>query len=116
MKSIGLALSGGGARGAAHIGVIEALEEFGVKPTHISGTSAGSIVGALYAYGLSPKEILGIIGQVSMFSAVRLTLAPGGLLRMDGLRDLLKAHLPPDFASLKKPLSVAAVDLKLGQV
>ena len=48
MKSIGLVLSGGGARGVAHIGVIQALEELGLKFSCISGTSAGSIVGALY--------------------------------------------------------------------
>lgn len=116
MKTIGLVLSGGGARGVAHIGVIQALEEFGVRPTRISGTSAGSIVGALYANGVSPKEMLRIVSQVSLFSAVRPTLAPGGLLRMDGLRTLLKAHLPEDFAALKKPLTIATVELKLGQI
>ena len=44
--NIGLVLSGGGMRGAAHIGVIKALEELGISPTHISGSSAGAIVGA----------------------------------------------------------------------
>lgn len=116
MKDIGLVLSGGGARGTAHIGVIQALEEFGVHPTRISGTSAGSIVGALYAAGLSPSEMLKVVSQVSIFSAVRPTLAPGGLLRMDGLRELLKKHLPDTFDKLKKPLTVAAVELKIGQV
>ncbi len=115
MREIGLVLSGGGARGAAHIGVIEALEEFGIRPTRLSGTSAGSIVGALYANGMSPREILKIITQVSIFSAVRYSLAPGGLLRMDGMRDLLRTHLPVDFSELKKPMTVAAVELKLGQ-
>jgi len=116
MKSIGLVLSGGGARGVAHIGVIQALAEFGVHPTHVSGTSAGSIVGALYANGVPPKEMLKIVSQVSLFSAVRPTLAPGGLLRMDGLRVLLKSHLPEDFEDLKKPLTIATVELKLGQI
>lgn len=115
MKEIGLVLSGGGARGAAHIGVIQALEEFGIYPTRISGTSAGSIVGALYAAGFSPQEMLKIISQVTIFNAVRPTLAPGGLLRMDGLQALLRQHLPDDFRKLKKPLTVTAVELKLGQ-
>lgn len=54
--NIGLVLSGGGARGAAHIGAIKALEEHDIFPTHIAGTSAGAIVGALYAAGVSwPK-------------------------------------------------------------
>lgn len=116
MKEIGLVLSGGGARGAAHIGVIQALEEFGIHATRISGTSAGSIVGALYANGISPAEMLKIVSQVTMFNAVRPSLLPGGLLKMDGLQLLLKNHLPDDFSKLKKPLTVAAVELKLGQV
>ena len=55
---IGLALSGGGAKGFAHLGAIQALEEKGIKPDIISGTSAGAIVGAFYACGFKPKEIL----------------------------------------------------------
>src|SRR6185436_3900769 len=54
---IGLVLSGGGARGAAHIGVLEALEEMHVPVDCVAGTSMGSIVGGLYAAGLSPSEI-----------------------------------------------------------
>lgn len=48
---IGLVLSGGGIRGVAHIGAIKALEEYGIYVTHIAGTSAGAIVGSLYASG-----------------------------------------------------------------
>lgn len=55
---IGLALSGGGVKGAAHIGVIQALEENGIKPYTISGASSGSIVAALYAMGYTPEEML----------------------------------------------------------
>src|SRR5690606_27231644 len=58
---IGLVLSGGGARGAAHIGVLEVLEELRVPVDVVSGTSMGSIVGGLYAAGLSPEELGGII-------------------------------------------------------
>jgi len=116
MKDIGLVLSGGGARGIAHIGVIQALEEFGIQVTRLSGTSAGSIVGALYANDFPPQEIFKIVTQVSIVNSVRPTLAPGGLLRMDGLRQLLSLHLPGDFSELKKPLTIAAVELKLGQV
>ncbi len=56
--NIGLALSGGGSRGVAHIGAIKALEEHGIFPTHIAGSNAGAIVGVLYAYGYNWKEIL----------------------------------------------------------
>ncbi len=54
---LGLALAGGGARGIAHIGVIEGLVEIGVEPTHIAGTSAGAIIAAMYAYSLDPKWV-----------------------------------------------------------
>ena len=55
---IGLALSGGGAKGFAHLGALQALEEKGIRPDIIAGTSAGAIVGAFYACGFKPKEIL----------------------------------------------------------
>ena len=54
---IGLALGGGGARGMGHIGALMAFEELGIKFDYIAGTSAGSLVGALYAFGKSPIEI-----------------------------------------------------------
>ena len=54
---IGLALGSGGARGLAHAGVLEALEEAGIRPHIVAGTSMGSIVGGLYACGYSPAEM-----------------------------------------------------------
>ena len=89
MKSIGLVLSGGGARGAAHIGVLQALEEMGLKFSQVSGTSAGAIIGALYAHGHSPKEIFSIIQQMSILKSVRPAWTWSGLLKMDGLHDML---------------------------
>ncbi len=117
MKEIGLVLSGGGARGVAHIGVIKALEEMGLRFSRISGTSAGSIVGALYGHGYTPTEILDIVKQVSILKSVGLAWAWTGLLKMDGLQDFLKKYLPEnDFAKLKKPLVVTAVDLRTGEI
>ena len=57
-ETIGIALSGGGARGAAHIGVLQALNEAGIFPDQVSGASAGALIGALYCSGHSPKKIL----------------------------------------------------------
>src|ERR1700720_4244708 len=57
MKSFALALGSGGARGLAHIAVIEALDEMGVKPTAIAGTSIGALIGAAYAAGMRGKDI-----------------------------------------------------------
>lgn len=117
MKEIGLVLSGGGARGVAHIGVIQVLEEAGVKFSHISGTSAGAIVGALYAHGYSPKEMLEIIRQVTVFKAVSPSWTWTGLLKMDGFRDFLSKYLPEnDFAALKTPLTVAATEIRKGEI
>lgn len=57
-QKVGLVLSGGGAKGAAHIGVIKALEENGIPIDYITGTSAGAIVGSLYAMGYTPEEMV----------------------------------------------------------
>ena len=57
MKSFALALGSGGARGLAHIAIVEALEEMGVKPTAIAGTSIGALIGAAYAAGMRGKDI-----------------------------------------------------------
>lgn len=112
---IGIALSGGGARGVAHVGVLKALEEMGVKISIISGTSAGSIVGALYAYGYAPDKIFDIVKQVSLFRSVRPAWAWTGLLTMDGLRELLIEAMPENnFEALKIPLHIAATEIRKG--
>lgn len=117
MKAIGLVLSGGGARGVAHIGVIQALEEAGLHFSHVSGTSAGSIVGALYAHGYTPKEIFGIVQQVSIFKSVRPAWAWTGLLKMDGMQELLIRYLPENnFSQLKLQLTVAATEIRKGEI
>jgi NTE family protein len=117
MKEIGLVLSGGGARGVAHIGVIKALEEIGLRFSRISGTSAGAIVGALYSHGYTPKEIFEIVQQVSILKSVRPAWAWTGLLKMDGLHDFLKKCIPENnFAQLKKPLTITATEIRTGEI
>ncbi|MBQ2366169.1 MAG: patatin-like phospholipase family protein [Bacteroidaceae bacterium] len=61
-QTVGLVLSGGGAKGITHIGIIQALEENGIPIDYVSGTSIGAIVGGLYAMGYTPKEMLDLIG------------------------------------------------------
>lgn len=63
IRKIGLALGGGGARGLAHIQVLETLDEFGLKPYRMAGTSIGAVVGALYASGLSGRNIRDLVHQ-----------------------------------------------------
>ena len=80
---IGIALSGGGAKGIAHIGVIRALLENGVEPTIVSGTSAGSIIGALYAAGVPTEDMERLIADSSMMKIFRLFGIPGaGLVKL----------------------------------
>ncbi|CAN5121939.1 patatin-like phospholipase family protein [soil metagenome] len=117
MKRIGLALSGGGARGIAHIGVLQALEELGIKFDEVSGTSAGSIVGVLYAHGYSAKEIFEIVKNISLYKSVRPAWGVGGWLKMDGLREMLLKYLPEnDFKKLKLPFTAAATEIRIGQI
>jgi len=113
---IGLVLSGGGARGFAHLGVIEALNEAGIFPDVISGTSAGAIIGVLYADGRAPKEILKIMNGGSRLDFMRPTLPREGLLQISGILKILKSSLrAKKFSELKIPLFVAATDLNNGK-
>lgn len=100
--SFGLALAGGGIRGAAHVGVLLALEENGLKPRSISGTSAGGIVAGLYAAGISAQRLSEIIKEMSVKGAsfadpdIRgiLSLIPKLLFRRDSAcSGLLKGEL-----------------------
>lgn len=112
----GLVLSGGGARGIAHAGVIKALEEEGVEISVISGTSAGAIIGALYASGRSPDEILEIITKANLFKSMRPAWTWTGLLTMEGLKNTLLDFFPQNaFESLKIPMYIAATDLREGR-
>ena len=114
---IGLVLSGGGARGVAHIGVLKALDEIGVKFSIMSGTSAGAIIGSLYSYGYKPDEIFEIVKNLSIFRSVSPAWAWAGLLKMDGLQILLRKHIPEnDFGALKIPLTIAATEIRKGRI
>jgi len=113
----GLVLSGGGARGFAHLGVLEALEEKGLKPDFISGVSAGAIVGAFYADGYSPHQILEMFVEKKIFALVRLTIPTEGFLKMTGLKELIKEKLRSvRFQNLKIPLVVAATNMTKGKI
>lgn len=113
----GLVLSGGGARGICHLGVIKALQESGVRIDCVAGTSAGALTGVLFCYGYAPDEILEIIEKTSFFRSLRIAWTLKGLLNIDGLKDVLSRYLPSDsFSSLRIPLVVAATDIKRGRI
>ena len=116
MKSIGLVLSGGCARGLAHLGVLKALEECGIKPTIISGTSAGALIGALYAAGKTPDEILTIASKANLFSFSALQFGKSGVFSMKTIEETLLKHIPTNtFESLSIPLHVTATDIINGK-
>lgn len=112
---IGLVLSGGGARGAAHIGAIRALEEKGIFATHISGTSSGAIVGALYANDVPWMEILNFFKTIPIFRPHRYAFNKPGFIDSENFYGDLKAYFPDDnFAALKKSLYITATDIIKG--
>ncbi|MDZ5460205.1 patatin-like phospholipase family protein [Azohydromonas lata] len=112
---IGLALGGGAARGFAHIGVIQVLEEAGIKPSLVVGTSAGSLVAALYASGLNGKQ-LGDLAVAMDESAITDWAYPGrGLLRGEALARYVRDHTGAKaIEQMKLPLGIVATDLDSG--
>ncbi|WP_026630721.1 patatin-like phospholipase family protein [Dyadobacter alkalitolerans] len=113
---IGLVLSGGGARGIAHIGAIKALMEHGIKPDVISGTSSGAFIGAMLAHDYTPDEIIEMIIQTSFYPYIRFGFGANGLLHMNKLEAVLRRYIPENtFESLKTPLVVTATDIVSGE-
>jgi NTE family protein len=128
-KSFALALGGGGARGLAHIAVLEALDDMGVKPVAIAGTSIGALVGAAYAAGMTGKEIrrhtvalahdrTEVFRRLLQARVGRLshlfTRGFGAATLVDAEKfctQFLPERLPEDFAALGIPLTVIASDL-----
>jgi NTE family protein len=98
---IGLALSGGSVRGLAHIGVVKVLFEAGIRPAVITGTSAGSLIGAMFAAGMEWSEIA---------SLARKTFWPK-LLHGETLERFCAEHLPATFADLQLPFAAITTEL-----
>jgi NTE family protein len=118
MKQIktGYVLSGGGARGFAHLGVLKLLEELNVEPYAIAGTSAGAIAAVLYAAGKKPQEILELMKNNSYFGWGNIAWKKQGLFSMDVLHQLLKDVVgKDDFDAVKIKLFIAATDLIKGE-
>jgi len=115
---LGLALSGGGARGLAHIGVLQALEAAGIRAEAIAGTSMGAILGAAYAAGRTPDELRAVSAELGKFGRViglaDLGVPRSGLIKGATLARLLSDLFSPhrSFDTLAMPLALAAVDLR----
>src|SRR6185369_14920853 len=112
---IGLALSGGAARGMAHVGVLRALVENDVSIDCIAGTSAGSIVGGAYAAGMSLDEIRGFGRTLRWRDIGRVTMSRLGIQSNERLEQYLRARLPvTKFEELQIPFAAVATELKTG--
>jgi NTE family protein len=129
MKTLALALGSGGARGLSHIAVFEALDELGVKPVAIAGSSIGALAGAIYGTGMSGREIRRFVvelahnrGEVWRRAMLSRAGTLGGMFNGDLssavqfdpeklVAQFLRDPVPDDFGALKIPLTVVASDL-----
>ena len=120
-EGIGLALSGGGARGLAHIGVLKVLERENIRVGCISGTSMGGIIAALYAAGWDAlsleREARRMTGVRELIKLVDIRAPRRGLLSGQNVRDYLAEFIDPQltFEDLKIPTALKAVDINSGQ-
>src|ERR1035438_9121204 len=111
MTSIGIVLSGGGARCFGHLGLLQVLEELSIKPSAISGVSGGALIGALYAAGKTPTEILALSKTGSYLGLSNLIWKRGGFFSMESMQHLLAENIPHNsFEGLKIRLFVNATD------
>ncbi len=120
MKKLGLALGAGGSRGIAHIGFLRALEENGIKPDYIAGSSMGAIVGASYAMGMTPQEMFDEIVKLKMSELFDISVNPlgnGGILRSKKMRKKLYSYYgEKTFNDLKIPFKAVTVRVSDGAV
>ncbi len=115
-KTIGIALSGGGVKGVAHVGIIQALLERDIFPDIISGASAGAIVGALYANGVSPLEMLAFFKETPLLKYSYLTINKPGLFDTDKYLVFFEKYFPINsFDALEKKLFVVTTNLHKGE-
>jgi Predicted esterase of the alpha-beta hydrolase superfamily len=115
--NLGICLSGGGALGFAHIGALQSLEDHGIHPTHIAGSSMGAIVGTLYAAGYSPKEMLQLVKNDKLYKATKLmtirpTFLKSGLSNHSILSSLIQELIPHNsFEKLERKMHICVANL-----
>jgi NTE family protein len=114
---IGLALSGGAARGIAHVGVLRALEENSIPINAIAGASAGALVGGCYAAGLTIEQLEGLVRKFRWRQTGRMSFSRLGLQSNACMETFLRANLPTTrFEELHIPFAAMATDLRAGTV
>lgn len=112
MKKIGIALSGGGARGFAHLGILNALKAYNIHPSIFTGTSSGAMVAALACAGYDTDTIAEISSKTNFFGIRNILFGKAGIFSTEAIEKLIKEHIPGDtFESLKYPLTVATTNI-----
>ena len=114
---LGLALSGGAVRGAAHVGVLEVLTEAGIVPEVVAGTSAGAIVGAAYAAGIGPTPLAEILASTKWSEVARVNLRRTmSIFDTMPMERFVEERLgAEDFAELERPFAAVACDVTTGE-
>lgn len=115
--NIGIVLSGGAARGFAHLGVLKALNEKGIYPDIISGASAGAIIGAFIAHGKTPDQVYKLLKNKKITDYTKIHLPVSGFFGLEKLTKILKEDIKvKNIEELEKPLYVAVTNLNKGVV
>lgn len=114
---LGVALSGGGARGFAHIGALKAIEEAGLIPDVVAGVSAGSIAGVLYASGIPLDKILPLFNDAGFSDFCTLSIRDGGgLFKLPGLKKFMVKNAGTDrLENLRKPIYIGVTNFDKGE-
>ncbi|MBC8264719.1 MAG: patatin-like phospholipase family protein [Anaerolineales bacterium] len=116
-KKVGLALGGGSVRGAAHLGVLEVLEQEGIRPDYVAGVSAGSVVGAVYCAGLDLDEMKRLASDLQWRKLGRVTRPRLGFFDGKPLEGYLEEVIGPhQFEDLEIPFAAVAVDIVRGEL
>jgi NTE family protein len=116
MDDLGVVLSGGGVKGVGHIGFLQALKEYGIEPKYIAGTSAGALVGALYAAGYDAKEMMQFFKETPLVSWMYYSTSKPGLLDTEKYRVHFEKYLPDNsFEDLNKKLFILTTDIENGK-
>lgn len=116
-KSIGIVFSGGGFKGIAHAGALQYLLEQRIQPSYIAGTSAGAIVGALYAFGKTPIQILEFFKSIYFFEWKHFTFVKAGIIDSESFKsDFFEIFGNTSIGDLKIPTYITATDLVKGKL
>lgn len=115
---IGIALSGGGAKGFAHVGALKALEESGIKPDAIAGVSAGAVVAVLYSAGVPLDSMMKSFTDARFRDFCEFTVKGGGLFKIDKFKNFLRQTIGRKYAEVGQlpiPVYIGVTDLDNGR-